>query len=539
MAVVDKLARYRELRPLGTGGMAKVVLAQDTVLGRPVALKRVYASTDPQARARLRREALVGASLNHPNLVAVYDVIDGEAGEMVVVMEYVAGETLQERLRREGRLPVRETLRIISGVASGLDAIHSRGVVHRDVKPANVLLGSDGAVKLADLGVAAAPDRTSITTAGTVVGSFAYMAPEQLEDGPTSPRIDVYALAAVAYELLSGRRAHPEATPVAVAHSIATQPPPDLRTVWPEAPAPVAALLARAMARDPAQRPDSAGELAGRLRGALVPALTPSEPVRPRPAPAVALAAAGAPRRAPARAAARAPRRPVPPPERSLGSRWLFAGIPVALVAIAVLAVILINSGTGKPASTARIRAAVTHRAGARPAPTKPKASSARTPGAGAAAPSAGRTPAATAQTTSTTSSTTTPATSTPPATTTPANTTPPSTGAPAPEGAVLAFYENAASHQYPAAWALADPTFRNQLGGYPRFIDGQSGDRRIAFNSIQVTNQTPSGATVAITTTSMRDNGTSHCGGTVALVRAGAGGGWLLDHIDINCSPA
>ncbi len=273
--------------------MGTVVLAHDTLLDRQVALKRMAATTDPRALSRLRREALVGASLSHPNLVSIYDVVgsnDGAGSDddgLVIVMEYVHGLTLRDVLSRRGELPARYGLRLLEGVAAGLDAIHRRGIVHRDVKPPNILLGADGAVKLADLGIASVPGRTRITSAGTVLGSFSYMAPEQLADAPSAPAIDVYALAAVAFEVLSGRKARRETNPVALAHAIATQPAPDLRDAWPAAPRAAAELLTRGMSRDPAKRPASAGELVARLRATL----EPQGPTRFMPAPAASSAA--------------------------------------------------------------------------------------------------------------------------------------------------------------------------------------------------------------------------------------------------------
>jgi len=248
--------------------MAQVDLAEDTLLGRPVALKRVAGPASDQGLSRLRREALAGASLSHPNLVAVYDVVTSDEGQLVIVMEYIAGGTLREALNQRRRLPAEEALRVLGGVAAGLDAIHDRGIVHRDVKPSNILLGEGdgGAVKVADLGIAAIPDRTRITTAGSVLGSLSYMAPEQLDNSPSTPSIDVYALAAVAYEVLSGEKARRETNPVTLAHAIATQAPPDLRNAWPDAPPGAADLLVRGMARDAADRPRTAGELVGQLR---------------------------------------------------------------------------------------------------------------------------------------------------------------------------------------------------------------------------------------------------------------------------------
>ena len=310
------MARYREISPLGSGGMAVVVLAEDMTLGRLVALKRVHGLGDGRGRSRVRREALVGASVSHPNLVSVYDVAVGEDGEQVIVMEYVEGETLRDALGRGSGLGVAEALRVVRGVGAGLDAIHRRGIVHRDVKPANILLGSSGAVKLADLGIASAIDRTRITTDGAVLGTFSYMAPEQLDGARPSAAVDVYALAAVAFEVLSGRKARVERNPVALAHALATQPPPDLSAVCPWAPRAAAELLAGGMSRDPSRRPRSAGELVGRLRAALEPQGTAPIAMTAEEVPAPGRATARTPTAHPRPASASAS------PRASLGSNW-------------------------------------------------------------------------------------------------------------------------------------------------------------------------------------------------------------------------
>jgi serine/threonine protein kinase len=216
--------------------MATLDLAQDTLLGRRVALKRMSGEADVAGLTRLRREALVGASFSHINLVSVYDVLNTDDGHLVIVMEYIEGETLRDVLTRRGRLPVDEALPILGGVAAGLDAINQRGIVHRDVKPSNILLGGGGAaatVKLADLGIASAPDRTRITSSGAVLGSLSYMAPEQLSDAPVTQAIDVYALglavgagALVAVLASGGSPAHPPAKAASTARS---HPPSDAR----------------------------------------------------------------------------------------------------------------------------------------------------------------------------------------------------------------------------------------------------------------------------------------------------------------------
>src|SRR5947209_2100335 len=341
--------------------MATVHLAEDELLGRRVALKRM-STEDVRGLSRLRREALLGASISHPNLVGIYDVVDDDAGGLVIVMEYIEGETLGQRITREGKLAPAETLRILDGVAAGLDAIHHQGIVHRDVKPPNILLGSGDTVKLADLGIASVPERTRITSAGMMLGSFRYMAPEQLDEGPVTPAIDIYALSSVAFEALSGQKARQEPNPMALAHAISTSPPPDLRDRWPDAPRGAADVLKRGLALEPSQRPASAGELVRRLRAAFEPAETaPVPPPRaPRPAPRRAVAAGPVTR--PTRPATRAV--PAPPPAPT-GERRSRAGIwaaLLALVAAAVILAILLSGGSGsRPRRTAGTARAAHH----------------------------------------------------------------------------------------------------------------------------------------------------------------------------------
>jgi serine/threonine-protein kinase len=247
--------------------MATVLLCQDERLGRPVAVKRLHADSPVDVERRFLREARLGASLNHPGLVSVYDTETDDEG-LLIVMEYVEGESLGEALQR-GPLPQRRVVEIARELGEALDHVHDHGVVHRDVKPANVLLRRDGAVKLADLGIAVSVDQTRVTRSGTVLGSAAYMAPEQLESGDVGPAADVYALATVCFEALAGRKARRGRTPVEIAHSVATTPPPDVREHAPDLPAAAAEALTRGMARHPAERTGSAGELAAELASGL------------------------------------------------------------------------------------------------------------------------------------------------------------------------------------------------------------------------------------------------------------------------------
>ncbi len=262
--------RYRRLSTIGVGGMARVYLAEDEVLGRQVAVKQLHAAGPEDAALRFEREAKLGASLNHPNLVSIYDIAADEES-VLIVMEYVDGETLQGAIRRGGLVPER-VAEIVCDIAAGLDHAHAHGVVHRDVKPANILVRRDGVAKLADLGIATAAERTSITRSDIVLGTASYMAPEQLAGERAGPPADIYALAAVAYEALSGHKARAGKTPVEVAHEVVSGAPPDLREAWPEAPRACAATVSRGMAREPDRRPPSAGALAADLQRSLTAA---------------------------------------------------------------------------------------------------------------------------------------------------------------------------------------------------------------------------------------------------------------------------
>jgi eukaryotic-like serine/threonine-protein kinase len=269
--------RYRVVGPLGSGGMATVLSCEDERLGRRVAVKRLHAHSPDDVARRFTREAKVGASLNHPNLVSVYDTATDDEG-VLIVMELVEGETLRDAIQR-GPLPHDEALRILRDVAAALDHAHAQGVVHRDVKPANVLLREDGVAKLVDMGIAVAADSTRITRSGTVLGSAPYMAHEQLEGRKAGSAADVYALAVVAYEALTGRKARDGRSPMEIARQVATEPPPEL----PGAPAAASRALARGMALDPRDRPRSAGALVDELERGFADRPEPTAPTRPVP----------------------------------------------------------------------------------------------------------------------------------------------------------------------------------------------------------------------------------------------------------------
>jgi serine/threonine-protein kinase len=359
--------------------MASVLLCEDERLGRQVAVKRLHADSPFDVEQRFKREARLGASLNHPNLVSVFDTATDDEG-VLIVMEYVHGEPLSRLLRR-GPLRPEEVRKMVLDLGEALDHAHGQGVVHRDVKPGNVLIRDDGMTKLADLGIATASDGTRITRSGMVLGTAAYMAPEQLDGRGAGPPADVYALAAIAFEALSGKKPREGKTPMEIAHSMAMEPPPDVREAWPKAPPVVAAVLQRGMALEPEDRPASAGELARELADALDDEPEKTAPTRRlRRRGAAAAGAAGAPAAAAAAAApaagqraasatpadSRRPQDPTPaggppttrPPFRARGGRRGRAFAPVALalvfLALAVAAIVgaITSGGNDEPASS-------------------------------------------------------------------------------------------------------------------------------------------------------------------------------------------
>ena len=251
--------RYRVERVLGEGAMAKVLLAQDTELGREVAVKILdeKLAADPSFRARFAREARVAAGLSHPNVVTVYDVGEDD-GSPFIVMELVSGRTLEERLRRDGALSANDVLAIARQVCAGLEHAHANGLVHRDLKPGNLIERDDGTVKIADFGIARAVEGTELTEAGTVVGTAAYLAPEQAEAGTVTPATDLFALGAVLYELLTGHQPW-KIDSLGELAARRDVPPPELP---PETPLGLRTAIERCLLPEAEDRPSSAAEVA-------------------------------------------------------------------------------------------------------------------------------------------------------------------------------------------------------------------------------------------------------------------------------------
>ena len=252
--------RFRVHRRLGVGGTASVFLAEDCVLCRDVAIKRLHAEGSEADVRRFRREARLGASLIHPNLVTVFDTLSGSDG-VLIVMEYVRGRPLSDLIAPDG-IDARRLLEILRPIASAIDYAHEHGVVHRDVKPANILIGEDRRVKLVDLGTATAGHLTQITAENEVMGTLAYIAPERLAgESVGEPAADVYSLAVLAFEALTGRQPNRAGTPGELLDQVLHNPPPDLTEAWPQAPPRLGHVLAQGMDPDPERRQASAGAL--------------------------------------------------------------------------------------------------------------------------------------------------------------------------------------------------------------------------------------------------------------------------------------
>jgi serine/threonine-protein kinase len=331
--------RYELAEVIGRGGMGTVYRATDLTLRRVVAIKvlpAALADQDPSHVARFEREARAAAALSNPGVVAVYDTgVDEQV--RYIVMEYVDGRSLDAILREHGRLPVEEAIRVGTGVADALSAAHAVGIVHRDIKPGNVMIATNGAVKVLDFGIAQSGDGTAITRTSTVVGTAAYMAPEQAAGHPADGRSDIYSLGCVLYATLAGRPPFTGEAVAAILHQHASvEPPPLDRNVPPW----LAALVLQMLAKRPADRPQTAAEVRDRLTRGPAGVSEPTA-MTARLAPLAELTAA----------TARLDRRP------ARGRRRWPAILALLAVALIVLIVLLSDAGSGhRPTATATHR---------------------------------------------------------------------------------------------------------------------------------------------------------------------------------------
>lgn len=267
MAATRIRDRYVLGEELGRGGMGIVYRAHDEQLNRPVAVK-LLADTlaqDEDLRERFVREARLAAQVQHPNVVSVYDTGEDE-GRPFIVTELVTGWTLAERIADRGRLSAEEASQLVRQAALGLERAHDAGLIHRDIKPQNLLLAPDGTLKIADFGIARFGDGTGMTEMGTILGTAAYIAPEQARGERVTAAADVYAIGAVLYELLTGHPPHTFKTLGDLVHRQQTQDVRPVRDRAPDVPAELEELTMRCLARDPGYRP-TAGVVAVALSG--------------------------------------------------------------------------------------------------------------------------------------------------------------------------------------------------------------------------------------------------------------------------------
>jgi eukaryotic-like serine/threonine-protein kinase len=385
--------RYRLERRLGIGGMSTVQLAFDERLQRYVAVKLLaeHLADDESFVSRFRREALAAARLVHPNIVQVFDFgFDEPAHQHFIVMEHVSGQSCAELLRDRGHLDVTEAVSIITQACRGLDYAHRNGVVHRDVKPGNLLVADSGVVKLADFGIARATDQSSITQVGSVLGTAAYLAPEQARGEEAGPRADIYSLGVVSYQLLSGRLPYEATSLSELALRQQRESPPPLNRLNPSVPPELARVVASALAIDQEDRPVDGLVLAEAIRAGaqgvdaqpataatahlgtsaatnvmpregstgatrIAPSKVASTPraTAPRRRPAVAAEppATSTPRRAPARQPARA----AAPSRTGRAMRRLLVLLLLALVfVVAVVVAVIVVDSTSKTVVHAR-----------------------------------------------------------------------------------------------------------------------------------------------------------------------------------------
>ncbi len=382
--------RYRIEGRLGVGGMSTVQLAFDQRLERYVALKLLaeHLADDPTFVSRFRREALAAARLVHPNIVQVFDFgFDGHQHQHFIVMEHVAGHSCAELLRERGHLDVEQAVEILSQACRGLDYAHRHGVVHRDVKPGNLLVSDSDVVKLADFGIARAADQSSITQVGSVLGTAAYLAPEQARGEEAGPRADLYSLGVVSYQLMSGRLPYEASSLSELALKQQRESPIPLSELNPRVPQSLARAVALALAIDQEQRPENAirfaESLADGVRGvpplddgaltahlgtgaatrvlsgaedatAATQLVQPSRPHRPRQVPARASAARPRP------AAAQIDHgRGARPPAPRRGMRRLLAVVALVVVFVVAVAVALAVSA-GTSSTIVHVRSVIT-----------------------------------------------------------------------------------------------------------------------------------------------------------------------------------
>jgi eukaryotic-like serine/threonine-protein kinase len=384
MSGTEIAGRYRLEGRLGFGGMSTVNLALDLRLERQVAVKLLaeHLADDPTFVSRFQREAQAAARLVHPNIVQVFDSgQDDRTGQYFIVMEYIEGSSGAEILRDDGWVEVDEALSIIEQACEGLHYAHRNGVVHRDVKPGNLLRAREGEVKLADFGIAKATEQSSITQVGSVLGTAAYLAPEQARGEEAGPSADLYALGVVTYQLISGRLPYEATSLTELALKQQQEEPPTLDTLVAAVGPELADAVAISLALDPRGRYQTAREMGRALRDGFngIPPGERPAPIRGAPATKATsvLASGGKSTRA---TRAPAPRQPRPGPKRETpaarpgraaaaparrrrGNRLLPMLLALLAIVLVVVAVVVLSSASSSP-TTVKLRNVVFNEVG-------------------------------------------------------------------------------------------------------------------------------------------------------------------------------
>jgi serine/threonine protein kinase len=351
------LDRYEVGRLLGAGGMAEVFEGRDRLLARRVAIKVLQAQfvRDPSFLIRFKREAQAAASLSHPNIVGVYDT-GTEDGTHFIVMEFVDGRTLKDVIRAEGPLYPERAAEICADVCGALIAAHARGLIHRDIKPGNVMLTPDGKVKVMDFGIARATTSETITQTAAVVGTAQYISPEQAQGQTVDYRSDLYSVGCCLFEMLTGTVPFTGATPVAIAYRHVREDPTPPRMLNPDVPAPLEAICLKAMAKLPDNRYQTAAEMHDDLQRfrngqpvQATPLLDPAATTQAIPrgdGSADPTAMLGGPV-----SAERASRYAEPEEERRTSVGWIVVSL-LALVAVGLAAFFITRALTGEDTTT-------------------------------------------------------------------------------------------------------------------------------------------------------------------------------------------
>jgi len=573
--------RYELRECIGIGGMARVYLAHDRVLNREVAVKILNPAlaADPLFVERFRREAQAAAALNHPNIVTIYDT--GTTDDTYfIVMEYVPGPNLKEIIRARGPLPEGDALTIGAQVATALGVAHAHHLIHRDIKPHNILRGPEGSAKVTDFGIARAAGASQLTATQTVMGTAHYLSPEQALHQPLDGRSDLYSLGVVLYEALTGRVPFDGDSLVAVAMSQVHDPPPPMRQIKPDISSRAEAVVMRALAKDPAARYQSAAEMGAALLAASgVPHPPVHEPMPGRPAvvetvafpPVIPQAMPNDDQRRSIQSAMAEERR---------SRRWLILPAIVALCAFVAVAGLLAFRTAGRgtaatvaPTSVARVSttipasAVIAPTVASTPAPLATAtqapqvaptvAPTAVAPTAVAIVPTAAAavapvlpvpTPTPIAPPTPTAlpvpTATAIPPTATAiPATAPPQPTEPPAPptanapiiaagGASGPAQAVQLFYQYAGQHQFDQAAQLWTAQMRAQFPPLDNINGRFEQDQRVDVTVGNVTMTGNGQATVAVTVNEVRSGGTVRSVGSWQVVRGPSG--WLLAQPDL-----